>query len=100
MRDRRRAGMVSLLLRVCPCNGRPAICLREAARRVGRMEPVWQDERVRRGITTQLKAREEQLAAGARPLGWKVGFGTPAQQEKRGVTGAVVGFLLETPFSA
>jgi 2-keto-4-pentenoate hydratase len=64
------------------------------------MEPVWQDERVRRGITTQLKAREEQLAAGARPLGWKVGFGTPAQQEKRGVTGAVVGFLLETPFSA
>src|ERR1700761_5465918 len=36
---------------------------------------------VTRGMRAQLSRREEDLAAGAAPVGWKIGFNTPAIQE-------------------
>lgn len=42
-----------------------------------------------------LARREELLAAGARPLGWKLAFGTAAAMEALGLSGPLVGFLTE-----
>ena len=53
------------------------------------------DPRVARGMEAQLARRRERLAAGERPLGWKVGFGTPAAMEKLGTRAPLVGFLME-----
>jgi 2-keto-4-pentenoate hydratase len=61
--------------------------------------PVWQDERVADGMRAQLALRARRLEEGGRPLGWKVGFGVPAQYEPRGLSGPVVGFLMENAFS-
>jgi 2-keto-4-pentenoate hydratase len=55
--------------------------------------PVWDDPRLARGMATQLAAREEQLRAGARPLGWKVAFGGAPAQESLGIGASVAGFL-------
>lgn len=52
------------------------------------------DPRIRRGMTAQLGARRARLAAGAAPLGWKVGFGAPAAMHKLGIAAPLVGFLL------
>ena len=41
------------------------------------MKP-WDDPRIARGMTAQLAKRRERIAAGERPLGWKVGLGSPA----------------------
>ena len=54
------------------------------------------DPRVRRGMEAQLELRRERLAAGDTPLGWKVGFGTPAAFEKLGTAAPLVGFLLRS----
>jgi 2-keto-4-pentenoate hydratase len=40
-----------------------------------------------------LQLRAERLAAGERPIGWKVGFGSTAAIEMLGTTAALVGFL-------
>ena len=42
-----------------------------------------------------LALREERLAAGERPIGWKLGLGAPAAQEKLGLDGPLVGFLTD-----
>ncbi len=52
------------------------------------------DPRIARGMTTQLAARREKLAAGEKPLGWKVGFGSPAAMERLTIKTPLVGFLL------
>ena len=54
---------------------------------------------VTRGMRAQLARREAALAAGAAPVGWKIGFNTPAIQEHFGLTDAVVGFLVDTGVS-
>lgn len=54
---------------------------------------------VTRGMQAQLARREAALAAGAAPVGWKIGFNTPAIQEHFGLTDAVVGFLVDTGVS-
>ncbi len=41
---------------------------------------------VTRGMHAQLARREEELAAGAAPVGWKIGFNTPAIQQVFGLT--------------
>lgn len=46
-------------------------------------------------MRAQLRRRRELLDAGAEPLGWKVGFGSPAALELLGTGGALVGFLLQ-----
>ncbi len=54
---------------------------------------------VTRGMRAQLSRREDELAGGAAPVGWKIGFNTPAIQEHFGLTEAVVGYLTDTRVS-
>jgi len=55
----------------------------------------WNDPRIVRGMKTQLEARRARIAAGERPLGWKVGLGAPAAMERLGLKAPVVGFLMQ-----
>jgi 2-keto-4-pentenoate hydratase len=55
----------------------------------------WDDPAVRAGMERLLARREELLAGGARPLGWKLAFGAPALLETLGLSGPVVGFLTD-----
>jgi 2-keto-4-pentenoate hydratase len=59
------------------------------------MGPVWDDDRVRGGMRSQLAERARRLKAGERPIGWKVAFGAPPALETFGIEGPVVGFLTE-----
>jgi 2-keto-4-pentenoate hydratase len=43
----------------------------------------------------QLALRRARLESGERPLGWKVGFGSPAAREKLGTDRPLVGFLTD-----
>jgi 2-keto-4-pentenoate hydratase len=54
------------------------------------------DERVVRGMRRQLDLRHERLAAGARQIGWKLGFGSPAGLASLRLHRPLVGFLLDT----
>ena len=56
---------------------------------------LWDDPRIVRGMTTQLKLRRQRLDAGDRPLGWKVGFGAPALLKQFNISGPLVGFLTQ-----
>jgi 2-keto-4-pentenoate hydratase len=60
------------------------------------MPPVSEDERISRGMGTQLAERARRLDEGERPLGWKLGFGTSAAMEKLGIDAPLVGYLLES----
>lgn len=51
------------------------------------------DPRVRRGLERQLAARRESHAAGARPFGWKAGFGSAAAMQAIGTSGPLAGYL-------
>ena len=53
------------------------------------------DVRVRRGMDRQLAARRELIAAGAHPIGWKVGFGSAAAMAKLSISSPLVGFLTD-----
>ncbi|HEX2255113.1 MAG TPA: hypothetical protein VHG92_00180 [Afifellaceae bacterium] len=46
-------------------------------------------------MQTQFARRRELLAAGRRPIGWKVGFGASAWLEKLAISGPLVGFLTD-----
>jgi 2-keto-4-pentenoate hydratase len=59
------------------------------------MTSLHDDPRVRRGMERQLELRRKALADGARPLGWKLGLGTPAAMEKLGTVAPLVGFLTD-----
>ncbi|HSC91476.1 MAG TPA: fumarylacetoacetate hydrolase family protein [Gaiellaceae bacterium] len=48
------------------------------------------------GLEAQLARRRELLAAGARAVGWKVGFGSPEALARLGLEGPLVGFLVDT----
>jgi 2-keto-4-pentenoate hydratase len=54
------------------------------------------DPRIARGMAVQLAARRARIAAGDRPLGWKVGFGAPAAMEKFQITAPLVGYLMQS----
>jgi 2-keto-4-pentenoate hydratase len=56
---------------------------------------LWDDPRVARGMKQQLEARRARLAAGDRPLGWKVGFGAPALLKQLDIAGPLIGFLTQ-----
>lgn len=56
---------------------------------------AWDDPRVRRGMEKQLAWRRERLAAGEKPIGWKVGFGAPAIMARLGIAKPLVGFLTD-----
>jgi 2-oxo-hept-3-ene-1,7-dioate hydratase len=51
---------------------------------------------VSRGMRALLARRDAALAAGAAPVGWKIGFNTPAIQAHFGLTDAVVGYMVDT----
>ncbi|MGH2734958.1 MAG: 2-keto-4-pentenoate hydratase [Actinomycetota bacterium] len=53
------------------------------------------EARIRRGMERQLEQRSARLQEGARPVGWKVGFGTAAAMEQLGVSAPLVGFLTD-----
>jgi 2-keto-4-pentenoate hydratase len=55
----------------------------------------WEDPRIARGMPLQLAKRRARIAAGERPLGWKVGLGAPATMERLGLKAPVVGFLMQ-----
>ncbi len=57
------------------------------------------DDRVARGMRALLARRDDALAAGAMPVGWKIGFNTPPIQEHFGLTDPVVGYLVDTGVS-
>ena len=54
------------------------------------------DERIDRGMATQLAERRRRIDAGEHPLGWKLGMGVPAAMEKLGTEAPLVGYLLES----
>jgi 2-keto-4-pentenoate hydratase len=55
---------------------------------------------VSRGMRTLLARRDAELARGARPIGWKIGFNTPAIQQHFGLTEPVVGYLTDAGLAA
>jgi 2-keto-4-pentenoate hydratase len=51
---------------------------------------------VEAGMRALLARRSAELDGGATPVGWKIGFNTPAIQAHFGISGAVVGYLTDT----
>jgi 2-keto-4-pentenoate hydratase len=60
------------------------------------MTSLHDDPRVLRGMERQLELRRRLVEDGARPIGWKLGLGTPAAMEKLGTTAPLVGFLVDS----
>ena len=58
--------------------------------------PMSEDERITRGMKSQLGDRRRALARDDGALGWKLGFGVPAAMEKLGIDAPLVGYLLES----
>jgi len=53
------------------------------------------DERIAAGMRDQLAVRDERLRGGARQIGWKVGFGSPAAAAALEIDRPLVGFLID-----
>jgi 2-keto-4-pentenoate hydratase len=51
---------------------------------------------VSRGMRALLERRDAEVEGGAAPVGWKIGFNSPAIQEHFGLATAVVGYLTDT----
>ena len=58
------------------------------------MQP-WEDPRIVGGMKVQLAKRRERIAAGEKPLGWKVGFGSPSAKERLNIKAGAVGYLMQ-----
>jgi 2-keto-4-pentenoate hydratase len=54
------------------------------------------DPRITAGMTAQFALRKQRIAAGAKPIGWKVGFGSAAAMKKLEISAPLVGFLMDT----
>jgi len=50
---------------------------------------------IKNGLTAQFAARRARIAAGERPLGWKVGMGAPASMQRLGLQAPLIGFLMQ-----
>jgi 2-keto-4-pentenoate hydratase len=55
----------------------------------------WEDPRVRVGLPRQLALLSEAERSGARPIGWKVGFGAPASLELMQIEAPLLGYLTD-----
>ena len=55
----------------------------------------WDAPLIKKGMTAQFAKRRARIAAGEKPLGWKVGLGAPATMQKLGLAAPVVGFLMQ-----
>src|SRR5258707_15074834 len=58
------------------------------------LQKAWEDPRIKSGMQQQLRWRREMLAAGKKPLGWKLAFGGPAALERLRINAPLVGFLM------
>lgn len=56
---------------------------------------AWDDPRVQAGTAAMLESRRRLIEDGAKPIGWKLAFGTEAAMSTLGLTGPVVGFLTD-----
>lgn len=56
---------------------------------------AWDDPRIASGLTTQLARRRARIAAGERPIGWKLGLGAPAMLEKFALRAPLIGHLFQ-----
>lgn len=56
---------------------------------------AWDDPRIARGIEKQLAARRARIAAGEKPLGWKVGLGAPPAMERLQIKAPLVGYMMQ-----
>jgi 2-keto-4-pentenoate hydratase len=64
------------------------------------MSDALADDRVARGMRAQLALRRRAIADGARPIGWKVGFGAPAALAKLALSAPLIGFMLDRNVAA
>ena len=55
----------------------------------------WDAPLIIKGMTAQLATRRARIAAGEKPLGWKVGMGAPASMQKLGLQAPLVGYLMQ-----
>ena len=55
----------------------------------------WDDPRIARGMEKQLATRRARIAAGEKPLGWKVGLGAPPAMERLKIKAPLVGFMMQ-----
>ncbi|RDV03657.1 2-keto-4-pentenoate hydratase [Undibacter mobilis] len=55
---------------------------------------------IKKGMPLQLAKRRARIAAGEKPLGWKVGLGAPAMMEKLGLQAPIVGYLMQSALIA
>jgi 2-keto-4-pentenoate hydratase len=56
---------------------------------------AWDDPRIARGMEKQLSVRKARIAAGEKPLGWKVGLGAPPAMERLKIKAPLVGFMMQ-----
>ncbi len=56
---------------------------------------LWDAPLIKKGMAAQLAKRRARMAAGEKPLGWKVGLGAPAAMQKVGLEAPLVGFLMQ-----
>jgi 2-keto-4-pentenoate hydratase len=59
------------------------------------MSATLNDPRIADGMRAQMELRKRRLSEGATQIGWKVGMGAPAMQQKLKLTAPIVGFLLD-----
>jgi len=56
---------------------------------------AWDDSRIARGMEKQLSQRRARIAAGEKPIGWKVGLGAKAAMERLQIRMPLVGYMME-----
>ncbi len=55
----------------------------------------WDHPLIKKGMPAQFARRRARIAAGERPLGWKVGLGAPTAMQRVGITAPIVGYLMQ-----
>lgn len=60
------------------------------------MADQYEDPRVRSGVGRLLANRQSLIDRGARPIGWKLGFGSAAGRERLGTIAPLIGFLTDS----
>ena len=56
---------------------------------------AWDDPRITRGMQKQLAERRARIAAGEKPLGWKVGLGAKPAMERLNIRMPLVGYMMQ-----
>jgi len=56
---------------------------------------AWDDPRIARGMQRQLAERRARIAAGEKPLGWKVGLGAKPAMDRLNIKMPLVGYVMQ-----